>query len=211
MKRLPKQDHDQFRDGDALKPEDRGPRGHVTIGFTGTRKGMTERQAARLEEYLRMYQRSFGGRVEFCHGGAIGADSEADDIARTLHIPRIVRPALAFPMQLPEKRMEDLSKVFGGAEILGPKSDPLARNKDIVNASAYMLAIPARMKEELRSGTWATIRFARSKRKHVVIAWPDGSQLEQYMSGSIYESVSAPAPQLGGSVEKTFATGGPPV
>lgn len=58
--------------------------------------------------------------------------------------------------------------------VLEPKPY-LVRNKDIVNASEGMLAAP-RGPEELRSGTWSTIRYARKCRKKVLIMWPDGSE-----------------------------------
>jgi hypothetical protein len=38
-----------------------------------------------------------------------------------------------------------------------------------------LLAVPKGMIEELRSGTWSTIRRAKKHGINVVICWPDGS------------------------------------
>jgi hypothetical protein len=51
----------------------------------------------------------------------------------------------------------------------------LARDADIVFESEELLACPANFEEELRSGTWTTIRMALRADKPVVIIWPDGS------------------------------------
>jgi predicted Rossmann fold nucleotide-binding protein DprA/Smf involved in DNA uptake len=55
-----------------------------------------------------------------------------------------------------------------------PKA-PLDRNRDIVDAAAVLIAAPKEMTETLRSGTWATVRYARKQGKQVWIVWPDGT------------------------------------
>jgi hypothetical protein len=55
-----------------------------------------------------------------------------------------------------------------------PEREYIARNHDIVDASAVLVATPRDWYEEQRSGTWATIRYARAQRKAVIIVWPDG-------------------------------------
>lgn len=47
--------------------------------------------------------------------------------------------------------------------------DPLARNRRIVAAVDVLIAAPETDREELRSGTWATIRYARAAGKPVVM------------------------------------------
>jgi predicted Rossmann fold nucleotide-binding protein DprA/Smf involved in DNA uptake len=49
-----------------------------------------------------------------------------------------------------------------------PKSY-LERNKDIVNSCEQLIACPLTQEEELRSGTWATIRYARKTNKHILL------------------------------------------
>jgi hypothetical protein len=38
-----------------------------------------------------------------------------------------------------------------------------------------MVATPRGFKEELRSGTWATIRYTIKMKKLLTIIWPDGT------------------------------------
>ena len=50
----------------------------------------------------------------------------------------------------------------------------LERNRDIVDACDILIACPRTLKEELRSGTWATVRYARKVGKPVAILWNNG-------------------------------------
>jgi len=51
---------------------------------------------------------------------------------------------------------------------------PLTRNHDIVDCTELLIACPKSMKEELRSGTWATVRYARKLERPVIIIYPNG-------------------------------------
>ena len=62
-------------------------------------------------------------------------------------------------------------------KILDPRPY-LARNRDIVDASDLMLACPAEQQEVLRSGTWATIRYALKRDKHLIVIHPNGAAVE---------------------------------
>lgn len=53
-----------------------------------------------------------------------------------------------------------------------PVKPPLKRNYDIVDACDILLAAPRTLTEELRSGTWATIRYARKTGKKYLILAP---------------------------------------
>jgi len=120
------------------------------LGFTGTRRGMTQPQREAVARVLR--QRGMHRQITFHHGGAFGADQGAAEIAYALgyevrtHLPAGRAPA-----------------------------DYLARNHAIVDIADELLAAPAGMEEELRSGTWATIRYARKERRMVTVVWPDGT------------------------------------
>ena len=48
----------------------------------------------------------------------------------------------------------------------------------LVDACEVLLATP-KGPEKLRSGTWATVRYARKVGKRIVIIEPDGKQVEQ--------------------------------
>jgi hypothetical protein len=73
-------------------------------------------------------------RGEFHHGAAKGADTQAARIAERRGWRLVPHPA-------------------GG--------NPLDRNHDIVAAASLLIAAPLTDKEVLRSGTWATVRYAR--------------------------------------------------
>ena len=59
----------------------------------------------------------------------------------------------------------------------GPFADPLARNRIIAARCDALLACPAEPDEQLRSGTWSTIRYARKAGKPITIIRPDGGVL----------------------------------
>jgi hypothetical protein len=56
-----------------------------------------------------------------------------------------------------------------------PAKPYLVRNHEIVDDSQVLIAAPKEFTEQLRSGTWATIRYARKIGRTVRIVFPDGS------------------------------------
>lgn len=145
-----------------------------TLAFTGTREGMTERQKAALA--LRVA--GLAPRV-FLHGGAEGADTEAHDT-----ILEYVTSAAAVIEVYPcntwrrdvwrDSYRRQLVFEAGRDFIVHPIMEPLARNHVMVDRCNHLLATPAQPEEQHRSGTWATIRYARSKCKPVTLILPDG-------------------------------------
>lgn len=131
------------------------------IAFTGTQRGMTTPQLSKFFDVLAGLLPDW-----FHHGDCIGADAQAHDAVRrtatlihvhpcTLHGKRAWRIGDAMSIPLP----------------------PLDRNRVMVDESVTLIATPGQMVEELRSGTWATIRYARKQRKPVHIIWPDGTYI----------------------------------
>lgn len=101
---------------------------------------------------------------EIHHGDCIGADAEAHDIAR-FHGMRCVGHPPSNPIKRARKFVD---------EWRGEKSY-LDRNKDIVRETDWLVATPGEFTEQLRSGTWSTVRYARRIGKRVVVILPDGS------------------------------------
>jgi predicted Rossmann fold nucleotide-binding protein DprA/Smf involved in DNA uptake len=99
----------------------------------------------------------------FVHGGAIGADEMAHFIALG-RVPVHVRPC----------DIRDQQGFCPGAAMVYPERPPLLRNVDIVDACAVLVACPSGA-EHRKSGTWATVRYARQVGREVVIVWPDGT------------------------------------
>jgi hypothetical protein len=128
------------------------------VGFTGTRQGMTEAQAARVARMMA----SLRGWLH--HGDCLGSDAKAHELARGAGMKIAIHP--------PDK--SDLRAFCEGDEVHSPKGY-LVRDRDIVDASVGLIATPVGFTEEQRSGTWATIRYAGRVGKPCVIVWPDGT------------------------------------
>lgn len=135
----------------------------MILGFTGTRHGMTERQRNAVSAYLDKYR-----PTEVHSGDRKGADNEFLDAALICNGNSPPRTH-GHPCDITEWR------AGRRYDHLYPVKKPLARNRDIVEASDQLLAAPRTFKREPHSGTWATIEMAREAKKTVVIAWPDGT------------------------------------
>ncbi len=132
------------------------------LGITGTRIGPTKVQRSLMQEIL---QRAKGlGYSRLHHGDCIGVDEEADKIAKALGYETICHPALG---------TRHRAHTEGHLVALAPLP-PLDRNWRIVEASEVMLAFPQEITEVRRSGTWATVRYARHARVTSMIVSPFG-------------------------------------
>lgn len=127
----------------------------LIIGFTGTRQGMNKKQVGQLGMLLSHLQRNI---KEVHHGDYVGADAQFDTYVVSRNIPRIVHP----PINLAQR-------AFCKAELVLPEKDFLDRNKDIVNACNILIAAPLEGNEQVRSGTWSTIRYARKLNREIII------------------------------------------
>lgn len=131
----------------------------MILGFTGTRKGMTDKQKETVLAFLNELD-----PIEIHHGDCIGADKEFHDLygdpqATCLH-----------PCTLKDQR------AYCKASVIERPRDPLGRNRDIVNSVDRMIACPSGSKDIPRgSGTWFTIRYARTQNVPTTIVFPDGS------------------------------------
>lgn len=126
------------------------------IGFTGTKMGMTGYQQISLLSLLRHC-----GATEFHHGDCVGSDKQAHDIAVILGLPIIIHPPVSSKL-----------RAFCLSETILPPKDYLLRNHDIVAACDMLIACPMYDHEEVRSGTWATVRHARKRQKPITILYP---------------------------------------
>lgn len=124
--------------------------------FTGTQDGMSGIQLKNLEALLDRLN-----LASFHHGCCIGADEEAHEIAYALEIP-----IYGYPCDITAKVAQIPREQF---HWYGEHKAPLDRNKDIITASDFLIACPKTHTEELRSGTWATIRHARKMQIPVII------------------------------------------
>jgi hypothetical protein len=125
----------------------------LCIGFTGTREGMTWKQADSLRDCLQTLKAD-----ALHHGDCFGADMEAHLIAEALGIETVVHP----PNQAIKRAW------CRGTEVRNSKPY-LDRNQAIVDSCTWLIAAPATDQEERRSGTWATIRYAQRVGKTVML------------------------------------------
>lgn len=139
----------------------------LKIGFTGTQKGMNEAQKRLVVKHLKRLAKRYH-QVEIHHGDCVGADHDFHLLALE-HLPHV--KVVLHPPANPSKRA--FCKSEGQEERQAQAY--LVRNHAIVDEVDGMFATPASEEEELRSGTWATIRYSRKTYKPMVILWPNGS------------------------------------
>jgi hypothetical protein len=128
----------------------------MIIGFTGTRNGMTDEQKKNVGEALVSME-----PTEVHHGDCIGADAEFHDICLTLKKIMNIRIVIHPPKD------EKYRAFCEGADEIWAKREYLDRNHDIVDCSDILIGAP-KGEETLRSGTWATIRYARKKNMTII-------------------------------------------
>lgn len=130
------------------------------IGFTGTQKGLTKNQEKNLREFLSLLREKYS---DFHHGDCIGADQEAHSLAKKLSYNIILHPPT-----------NDSKRAFCNAHQVMEARSYMERNLKIVESCEILLATPKGMSEEIRSGTWSTVRKARKLGKKIVIFFPNG-------------------------------------
>lgn len=176
----------------------------MKIGFTGTRKGMTDAQKLSFERWIGVIclerwknvegevEESQVLPVELHHGCCVGADTEAHEtflavmgvVGNTTNCITVLHPP-SDPHKIDGRFQQILmtTSVYGANYHTGNPvrvqrvyrpAPYLMRNHAIVDQSDMLVATPAGDQEVVRSGTWATIRYARKLQKPLMIIWPDG-------------------------------------
>lgn len=130
----------------------------MKISFSGSRKGTTTAQLHTFREWL------YENPIEEFHVGVSGrADFNAvqlvyglfeDETILHCHPCIIYEQQCIFPVDFPKA-------------VWYPIRKPLVRNLDMVDATELLFAAPETDEEKVRSGTWATIRYAKEKNKEV--------------------------------------------
>jgi hypothetical protein len=121
---------------------------------------MTAEQKVTLERELKQSR-----ALWLHHGDCKGSDAQAHKIAFDLGIKICIHP--------PSKRTERAYAT--GASKTMPAKPYIERNHAIVSDTLLLIATPDTAAEKLRSGTWATIRYARLRGRPIIIINPDGS------------------------------------
>ena len=132
----------------------------MRMGFTGTRKGMTKVQLLIFTALLKKKRPK-----EFHHGDCKGADEQAHLVAALLDSRVVIHPPV-------NERMR--AHCPDAHEVKEPRLY-LERNHAIVDACDVLVATPGESREVTRSGTWATVRYARKLGRKIYIIYPDGT------------------------------------
>lgn len=134
----------------------------LKVGITGTQDGLNHVQLKLVNYFLCGLYYHHDIEVEIHEGQCIGADEQISQLARNLGFKVIGHPPL------------NQSKVSTFVpDVMLPPLDYLDRNHAIVDDGWNLLiAAPKTNKEVLRSGTWATIRYARRQHRPIQYIMP---------------------------------------
>ena len=135
----------------------------MKLSFTATQRGLTPKQLHEVERELKNERPS-----AVIHGGCVGGDDQIDELAVRWGFLRVIFPSNHPTKALPREHFERR----GGELIWHDPQPPLQRNSKIVDAGDKLVACPAQMRQVLRSGTWATCRYAKKRKKPVLVIWP---------------------------------------
>ena len=132
----------------------------MTVGFTGTRSGMSDKQKLEVIEYLTDIV-EFNKIDNVLHGGCIGADQDFHDMC--VGVIREVYPGYSAK----DKDSLVYRGTFKGADIVHEPQTHFKRNRDIVDRCDILIATP--YNDVRRGGTWYTIDYAKKIGKPVII------------------------------------------
>lgn len=124
----------------------------MIVGFTGTRRGMNPWQRYLLENALVSLE-----VTELHHGDCVGSDAQANVVVQYLGLRTVIHPPT-----------DPKARAFCTYDEAREPCPYLERNHQIVDETDILIAAPEGP-EVVRSGTWATIRYARKLNRHVVI------------------------------------------
>ena len=132
----------------------------MIIGFTSTRRGLREAQVVSLVGLLIDL-----GCSEFHHGDCVGGDVHGAAIAKKLGSRIVCHPPI-----------RDANRgYYEYNDMVNPPYDYIVRDHHIVNDSRILVACPHTPYEITRSGSWTTVRYARSLGRTIYIIKPNGT------------------------------------
>ena len=139
----------------------------MVLAFTGTRQGATEQQLKTAILHLSLEPQHY-----ILNGACEGADRAIHGAILDAGLGGKVRFEF-WPSN--EEQNKWALKVLRPKDLLFGIEKPLKRNNFMINRAEGLMAMPKGYREALRSGTWATIRYARKIKKPVTIVWPNGT------------------------------------
>jgi hypothetical protein len=128
------------------------------IGVTATQLTLTVRQKQNFHRIITMLNAREGH-----HGDCVGGDRFSHTAMKEHSMRIIIHPPI-----------DAKARAFcRGNETREPK-DYLVRNHDIVDETEALIAMPKGETEVIRSGTWATVRYARKLHRPIYLLLPSG-------------------------------------
>lgn len=142
----------------------RQPHDTVIMAFTATRKGITVGQIASAREIAEAEM-----PTTFLHGCAEGGDRQLHGVATPGRRELCPSRKDQFKWAMDNKADGDSIR-----DIPVGKTPEIRRNREMVDRCCVLVACPETETEVVRSGTWATVRYARSKGKRLAVISPNG-------------------------------------
>lgn len=139
----------------------------MILGFTGTSRGMTQKQRDTVLNLLRELKTR---KLHF--GDCVGADEQSYQIARYLKIYTVCHPPLD----------EKLRAFCRPVDEMRPQLPYLVRDKNIVKEGIHgLIAAPQSIVRPTNfrgQGTWTTIRYAEQAKRPIWLVASDGTFTE---------------------------------
>ena len=159
-----------------------------TIGYSGSRRGMTTPQTRGIYWYLAEMLATHDWDdplIEGHHGDCLGGDVQFDTIVTVLGGRRVAHPPA-----------NEKLRAFCKADVILTARDYLSRDWDIASATAELVAGPESPEPEPKSGTWRTIGYAVQLGRPVRVFLPEGG----WRPGNVfYGAPLPPQPAITGS------------
>ncbi len=130
----------------------------MEVAYTGTQVGMSALQKHKVHRLVIGLDPK-----KVHHGDCVGGDAGFHRIARRANLYVVRHPPIA-----------NGKRAFCDYDEDREPEEFLDRNHTMVDESDALIAAPRTAQEVVRSGTWATIRYARGQGKHVYIVQPRG-------------------------------------
>lgn len=131
------------------------------LGVTATRGGLTQPQLLSVR-YL-LWRPGADEVGELHHGDCVGGDASVHELAKLYGWRVVIHPPT-----------DPKHRAWCEGDELWPEKEYLVRNHDIVVVTQALVALPGQAHEVLRSGTWATVRYARKMGRPVILVPPNG-------------------------------------
>ncbi len=137
----------------------------MKVGVSGTQKGITAYQTHRVFDLLDAWDWS-----QLHHGNCVGADEEIAFIALEMRGYTSLLEKKQIVIAHPTIHKQQSEKSY--FDEIRPNFPPLVRNHNIVDAVQRMIICPGGI-YTLRSGTWATFRYAVKRHKIIHLIPPE--------------------------------------